>query len=649
MHTTSHLECRMNSRVVELESVLSRSTPDRREVRHLAIELADTLDATTARRHVDRLLRCVTALTRIGSADAGEELLDAMLDLVDPGSDEAAKVRDQRALVAVERGRSDLVGRHIATPWTGAPTGAMATTRILPEGGKWSGDGCAPTLAAAIGVGVARAHAERLPAAVGDHVHATPELLADPTDDPDALELDLRRSTATFGADHPHTLAVLIGLRSARFQIARDQGGAERVGEALADLREATDRAVTALGPHHPQSLVARANLASAEFELARVRRSAEQAQLVLPRLRGAADLAVAKLGPDHPHALVAQSNLAAAELEVARTEGAHAQARRALDTVRTAADRAGSLHGAAHPAARLLAHQLRSCEAQSGEFGARRAMEDVHVPVEEAARLLARARPAPAFPLTRDAVPRQHQARPATAFGAVLATDPQWPAHSLLGRLRDHTRQELLTVGTVVRYAADRELIEQDAHDTHAFLLLDGVVKVQVTDEAGDTAVLAIRVAGDLVGEMAALDHKPRSATVVTCGDVVAKLITSAELMAFLHRRNDMFVELISVIDDQLRWANKRRRDFLSHTAAERVARVLAELVGSYGREERGGWTLGIPLTKVELASMAGMKPRTAEKAFSDLRKAGVVVSHYRRDVLVPDLAHLRRFARLT
>ena len=39
-------------------------------------------------------------------------------------------------------------------------------------------------------------------------------------------------------------------------------------------------------------------------------------------------------------------------------------------------------------------------------------------------------------------------------------------------------------------------------------------------------------------------------------------------------------------------------------------------------------------------------MKPRTAEKAFSDLRKAGVVISHYRRDVLVPDLDHLRRFA---
>ncbi|MEU5695420.1 Crp/Fnr family transcriptional regulator [Actinosynnema sp. NPDC020468] len=220
------------------------------------------------------------------------------------------------------------------------------------------------------------------------------------------------------------------------------------------------------------------------------------------------------------------------------------------------------------------------------------------------------------------------------------------WPVTSLLGRLRETTRRELLNIGTVVRYAADREVIEQDAKDTHALLLLDGVVKVQTIDEAGDTALLAIRSAGDLVGEMAALDRKPRSATVVTCGEVTAKLISSTELMSFLYRRNDVFVELITLTNDRLRWANQRRRDLLSHPASQRVARVLAELVRIYGREEAVGWTLGIPLTKVELASIAGMKPRTAEKAFSDLRKAGVVVSHLRRDVLVPDLDALRAFA---
>lgn len=225
-------------------------------------------------------------------------------------------------------------------------------------------------------------------------------------------------------------------------------------------------------------------------------------------------------------------------------------------------------------------------------------------------------------------------------------ATDPAWPPNSLLGRLREGPRRELLNLGTIVRYTGDREIITQGAKDTHLFLLLDGAVKVLTTDETGDTAVLSIRTAGDVIGEMAALDHKPRSATVVTCGDVIAKLITSSELHSFLHRRNDAFIELIGTLNDDLRWSYSRRRDFMSHTAAERIARVLVELLQTHGRRETAGWTLGIPLTKVELASMVGLKPRTAEKAFSDLRKAGVVVSHLRRDVLVPDLDALRKIA---
>ncbi|PSL54487.1 hypothetical protein B0I31_1061, partial [Saccharothrix carnea] len=101
---------------------------------------------------------------------------------------------------------------------------------------------------------------------------------------------------------------------------------------------------------------------------------------------------------------------------------------------------------------------------------------------------------------------PRSSGPTQAAVVAAVAGADSGWPGHSLLGRLRASTRGELLNIGTVVRYGPDREVIEQDAKDTHALLLLDGVVKVQTTDETGDTALLAIRVAGDLVGEMAAL-----------------------------------------------------------------------------------------------------------------------------------------------
>ncbi|MFT7841281.1 hypothetical protein Q5530_34545, partial [Saccharothrix sp. BKS2] len=74
----------------------------------------------------------------------------------------------------------------------------------------------------------------------------------------------------------------------------------------------------------------------------------------------------------------------------------------------------------------------------------------------------------------------------PLPAPTAALGRGVSWPGNSLLGRLRESTRQELLEIGTVVRYTADREVMEQDAKDTHVLLLLDGVVKVQTTDETG-------------------------------------------------------------------------------------------------------------------------------------------------------------------
>ncbi|MCC8248788.1 Crp/Fnr family transcriptional regulator, partial [Saccharothrix luteola] len=178
------------------------------------------------------------------------------------------------------------------------------------------------------------------------------------------------------------------------------------------------------------------------------------------------------------------------------------------------------------------------------------------------------------------------------------------WPGQSLLGRLREPARRELLAIGSLVRYRPDQEVLEQGSEGAHVLLLLDGMVKVQRTFGTGRTAFLAVRAAGDLVGEMAVLVGGPRSATVVTCGDVVAKLITSGELMSFLDRRDDAGAAFSEMVMDRLRWPDSAQRDFLSHPAAERVARVLAEVVQTYGREEAHGWTLGIPLTEVELAS---------------------------------------------
>ena len=51
--------------------------------------------------------------------------------------------------------------------------------------------------------------------------------------------------------------------------------------------------------------------------------------------------------------------------------------------------------------------------------------------------------------------------------------------------------------------------------------------------------------------------------------------------------------------------------------------------------------------MTNVELASIAGMKARTAEQAFGRLRDAGIVLTGTRRVLLVPHIDRLTTTAR--
>lgn len=209
--------------------------------------------------------------------------------------------------------------------------------------------------------------------------------------------------------------------------------------------------------------------------------------------------------------------------------------------------------------------------------------------------------------------------------------------ARGLLGRLSDRVAGALLELGGPVGYGSGEVVLREGGADGHAVLVLTGAVKVRASDEA----LLAVLSAGNLVGEMAALDGRPRSATVVACGPVTGRLIPQHQLLDFLEFHREVLVELFRVRADQVRWANELRRA-MPHHAATRIARVLGHLVRNHGSRTTAGWSLDLPLTNVELASIAGMKSRTAEKAFSRLRDAGIVMTSTRRAVLVPDLPRL-------
>ncbi len=189
------------------------------------------------------------------------------------------------------------------------------------------------------------------------------------------------------------------------------------------------------------------------------------------------------------------------------------------------------------------------------------------------------------------------------------------------------------------------RILIREGEDSRFVLIILDGVVKVTGYIEGGRDALLAIRMAGDVVGEFAAIDEQPRSATVTSCGAVVARVIKADEFLDRLRRDPGMSRAVSQTVVAKLRAANTRRVDFSGCDMPTRLMRVLYELAMTYGIRTGNQSLLRWPLTQPELASLAGGAEPTVHRILRDLREAGIVSTGYRA-ITVLDLRRLHQLA---
>lgn len=219
------------------------------------------------------------------------------------------------------------------------------------------------------------------------------------------------------------------------------------------------------------------------------------------------------------------------------------------------------------------------------------------------------------------------------------------WPPGSLLGGLSELARQRLFGLGAKKQYADSGQVLIREGDATSVvFLLLAGMVKVSGATDCGE-ALLAIRVGGDVVGELSAMDSRPRLATVTTAGPVIARIIGQDEFIGFLSRNPDVALAITRGVGDKLRSATARRIDFTGCDVATRFARVLLELAVRYGEQTPAGTVIRCPLTQTELATLVGAAEPTVQRVLRQLRADSVVATGYRETTIL-DMAGLRRRA---
>jgi CRP/FNR family transcriptional regulator, cyclic AMP receptor protein len=106
----------------------------------------------------------------------------------------------------------------------------------------------------------------------------------------------------------------------------------------------------------------------------------------------------------------------------------------------------------------------------------------------------------------------------------------------------------------------ADGDVIFREGEPSDAaYLVVSGIVDVVIGFGSPDAKTIAVLGKGEYFGEMGAIDNCPRSATAVAKGDVDCVAVTSDEFMETLVKEPKEAIELLKVLFERLRRADRR------------------------------------------------------------------------------------------
>jgi CRP/FNR family transcriptional regulator, cyclic AMP receptor protein len=211
-------------------------------------------------------------------------------------------------------------------------------------------------------------------------------------------------------------------------------------------------------------------------------------------------------------------------------------------------------------------------------------------------------------------------------------------PEDTFLAMLTDADRELLGKQCQRRSYAEKHRLYERGDKTDGLVVIRKGIVKISAPNAGGVEAVLAIRGAGDVVGELSAVGEGRRSASVTALSPVDALLIDLHYFREFVLRPSVHWA-LITVLAARVREADELRLQLDGRNPVQaRLARQLSRLA-KYGQLRDGHIVLEMRLTQKDLASAIGASRSAVAKALSDLRQRGIVTTERQRiDLIRPE-----------
>jgi CRP/FNR family transcriptional regulator, cyclic AMP receptor protein len=165
--------------------------------------------------------------------------------------------------------------------------------------------------------------------------------------------------------------------------------------------------------------------------------------------------------------------------------------------------------------------------------------------------------------------------------------------------------------------------------------LVSSGIVKLTARDADGRETILGLAVAGDLLGDAAAIEGVPQATDAVAVTKCSVVGFDAWRLLEVLRGNPGAALEVARTMAGRIRWLGTTAMERACAPATARLAGRLLDLAELIGRGPDGSCRLELPLAQTDLGRLAGISRESTCKALRRLKEQGVV-DYTRRELTI-------------
>jgi len=151
------------------------------------------------------------------------------------------------------------------------------------------------------------------------------------------------------------------------------------------------------------------------------------------------------------------------------------------------------------------------------------------------------------------------------------------------------------------------------------------GAVKISHTGNDGKEQIIRMVREGDILGYRSLITGEDYTSTAVALEDTTVCLIPKENFFKLLEENSDLSLGVMKLLSKELDTAENTISSLAQKQVRERIAETLLMLKEFYGTEADGE-TIQAPVSRYDIAGMAGTARETATRLLSELKQDNVI-----------------------